>query len=237
MKDSRFIELLNLYVDQQLTGTEVAELENEIQRTPHRRRTYQQYCRMQKACTVLFEHDRSQAPSSRTLSRALAEADRKIVAFPEERSFRTRGTYAAGVAAMAACVAFLFVRHNPSPSPTAIVPVEATAVAVAPAVMPVAQPVIIPPADPRDDAARPTYYSVLSARQLAHTAQLGETESSHADQTFDWMQRVELPPLRRISVEELAFDTTPTARTTATASANRRSTGAQYENAAFQFQK
>lgn len=239
MKHSRFIELLNLYVDQQLTPSEAAELEDEIQRAPQRRRTYRQYCRMQKGCAVLFEQDRHHAPSSARLARALADADRKITAFPEERSVRSRGIYAAGAAAMAACVAFLFVRYNSAPSSDAAVPVGAVSVAVAPAAVPVAQPVVIPPADPATTRAAGSYYSVLGARQLASGERNTDIAAAGAPedrQAFDWMQRVQLRPLRRISAEELAFETTPTMRATPATLSGERST-VQYENAAFQFQR
>ena len=82
MKESRFIELLNLYVDQQLSPVEAAELEAEISKNPVRRRTYQQYCRMQKACNRLFEEERAQAPGSVTLSKALSDADRNAASVP-----------------------------------------------------------------------------------------------------------------------------------------------------------
>jgi hypothetical protein len=36
MKDNRFIELLNLYIDRQITAEETAELESEIQNSPQR---------------------------------------------------------------------------------------------------------------------------------------------------------------------------------------------------------
>ena len=55
MKDSKFIELLNLYLDQQIEPAEAALLEEEIARHPARRQTYQQYCRMHRACTLMFE--------------------------------------------------------------------------------------------------------------------------------------------------------------------------------------
>src|SRR3954471_19354076 len=120
MKETRFIELLNLYVDQHLSGEDASELEAEILRNPKRKRTYQQYCRMQKACTRLFENERIQAPASPALSRALAEADRKIVAFPETPKIWIRSPYVAGFAAVAACVAFALVRMNRMPESSGV---------------------------------------------------------------------------------------------------------------------
>ena len=42
MKDTRFIELVNLYVDRQISAEETAELETEIQANPRRRQVYQE---------------------------------------------------------------------------------------------------------------------------------------------------------------------------------------------------
>ena len=42
MKDNRFIELLNLYIDRQITVAETAELEAEIQQNPKRQAVYRQ---------------------------------------------------------------------------------------------------------------------------------------------------------------------------------------------------
>ena len=56
MKDSEFTELLNLYLDHEISAADAARLEAEVQINPNRRRVYQEYCRMQKACKLLA-HD------------------------------------------------------------------------------------------------------------------------------------------------------------------------------------
>ena len=43
MKDNRFIELLNLYIDRQITVAETTELEAEIQQNPKRQAVYRQH--------------------------------------------------------------------------------------------------------------------------------------------------------------------------------------------------
>ncbi|MGH7996623.1 MAG: anti-sigma factor family protein [Opitutaceae bacterium] len=53
MKDSEFIELLNLYVDQEIDEESARRLEAEVQADPNRRRVYRQYCMMHKACALL----------------------------------------------------------------------------------------------------------------------------------------------------------------------------------------
>ena len=61
MKESKFIELLNLYIDRQISPEEAARLEEEILHNPRHRRIYQQYCRMHRACTLVLENIRAQA--------------------------------------------------------------------------------------------------------------------------------------------------------------------------------
>jgi len=248
MKETRFIELLNLYVDQQLTATEATELEGELKRSPSRRRTYQQYCRMQKGCALLFEQDRQSAPSTSKLSRALAQADRKIIAFPGQRNvWLQRGLYATGVAAMAACVALVFVGQT-SVSNNALQaskPAPAAAVAsvepVAPAT-PTVQTVAIPPADPQTQKMRKLYYSVLPARQFVPVKVVsvnGESVANTEERPdFAWMKNLELAPMRPVSVEELMSGTnSQDQEQTHNFIDSRRSPQGMYENAAFQFQK
>ena len=50
MKESKFIELLNLYIDQQISPEDAALLEEAILQNPRRRQIYRQYCRMHKDC-------------------------------------------------------------------------------------------------------------------------------------------------------------------------------------------
>jgi hypothetical protein len=245
MKESRFIELLNLYVDQQLTAAEAVELEMEIKHDPARRQTYHQYCQMQKACTQLFEQERNGAPASSALARALVDANRKIVAFPEERSFwRQRGMYAAGFAAVAACVAIVLVRQTPAhtiASPVAVVPATMSVAATTPPVLPAAaQSVTIPPAD-NTISSRPAYFSVLAASRLGSLKNISSNtgiDSEEERQNFDWMKRVNLPPLRRTDTEALTFDLKANIPLPTTIEApSRRPVQNNYENTAFQFQQ
>lgn len=151
MKESRFIELLNLYVDHQLTPQEAAELDAALRGNPARRRTYQQYCRMQKACAVLFENERASAPSSPALARALADADRKIFGLPDlaepARGWRNILTWGSGLAAAAAaCVAAIVVlRTEPvQPAQNARTAAATSAIAVQTPAAPVASAATAP---------------------------------------------------------------------------------------------
>jgi anti-sigma factor RsiW len=247
MKDSRFIELLNLYVDQQLTAAEAVELEAELQHNPASRRTYQQYCRMQKACAQLFEQECQGAPSTSTLSRALAQADRKVVAFPEQRpQWRQRGVFAAGVAAMAACVALVFVRQGAAPaagpvaSSSAPAPMTVAVAAVEPTVSSV-QTVSIPPADPQTKTLR-SAYAVFPVRQFVPVQVVsanGETLGQAEEQAdLNWMKNVELAPMRAVNADELTAESNSNLQQPARIYINnRRPVQEQYEKAAFSFQK
>jgi hypothetical protein len=113
MKDREFIELLNLYVDREISAGDALRLEREVASDAERRAIYDQYCRMQKACTMLSEQ---------LLRSAADETTPSVAAFPRQR----RWVYvplAAGLAA-ALAVAVLSVR-NPgggpagAPEPTA----------------------------------------------------------------------------------------------------------------------
>lgn len=55
MNDRQFIELLNLYVDNEIGPEDALRLEAEVLTHPERREVYRQYCRMQKACSMLSE--------------------------------------------------------------------------------------------------------------------------------------------------------------------------------------
>jgi anti-sigma factor RsiW len=139
MKDTRFIELINLYVDRQISPEETAELEAEIQASPRRRSVYRQYCQMHHATKLVYESFRSQADQP-----AGAETPRQpgsIAHFASRRRAqqRARWVYATGGLAAAACLAFVFARLNlPAKAPA-----EATLPAVAAATVAV-QPVATP---------------------------------------------------------------------------------------------
>src|SRR5471032_2854782 len=92
MNDREFIELLNLYLDREISAVDALRLESEVVADPKRREVYDQYCRMQKACTML----------SLEQVEASDLADRNIVNFPS-RSGWSLGPTALGLAAALAC--------------------------------------------------------------------------------------------------------------------------------------
>jgi hypothetical protein len=111
MKESKFIELLNLFIDQQISKEDAAALEEEIMQNPRRRQIYSQYCRMHRACTMVLDRYNAQDETENPLE--------KIVAFEKPRSAKWK-YYATGLAA-AACVAFVAVQtvFRPGRAPSA----------------------------------------------------------------------------------------------------------------------
>jgi hypothetical protein len=93
MNDREFIELLNLYVDREISAEDALRLETEVATDPGRRRIYDQYCRIQKACTLLSED----FPDTVAI-----HPEHNVIAFPGARTWHL-GTVVAGMAAAAAC--------------------------------------------------------------------------------------------------------------------------------------
>lgn len=105
MKDTRFTELVNLYIDRQISATEAAELEAELKADVRRRQTYQEYCRIHRATKLVFESFRenagSPADSTPVQVGALARFEN------QQRQRRGRWIAAVGGLAAAACVALV----------------------------------------------------------------------------------------------------------------------------------
>ena len=55
MKTDKFIELLNLYIDEEIDSSEVALLEAEIAKNSDRRKIYNEYCQIHQASCLLGE--------------------------------------------------------------------------------------------------------------------------------------------------------------------------------------
>ncbi len=219
MKDAKFIELLNLYVDHQITAEDASLLEVEIQRSPERRRIYREYCQMQKACNLLAENFATTTP-----------AGGKVVDFPRAtRSRMTLATYTMGALAAAACLAVVFVQRGrfaetelaASPASSAIMSNVATS---------------LPPA--ASVAVVPTLVSARPALQPAFGG-LGRQESAVntslvASVPLDWMNRVQL---QRVPAQDIWFESRPSAQPGDLVFRSPRSTEAQTTLAAFRFQR
>lgn len=198
MNDSEFIELLNLYVDHEITAADAARLEAEVQANPRRHQIYRQYCRMQKACTLLTqEFQTAGAPAQ----------SGKVVAFdaPVRRSSRYGQVVAFGGLAAAACVAVFFgLRQRDNGVGGAPVaqqrPVDATSTLKPGLVHAVSLPT------PQTGLAGNRL--LLSGNAQAEALMAAAVEQT--DSKFEWMRTVQLTPLQqRVPADNLRFDNTP----------------------------
>jgi anti-sigma factor RsiW len=236
MNQSRFIELLNLYIDDQITADEAAELENAVASDPERQRTYAAYCRMHRACSLIGQHERLHAPASLAFERALRDADRKIAAASRAPRFHPMwGVGLAGVAAMAACIAFVVTRSPqvtaPDAAPVTVAGMSAPTMTVRLRPMPV---VALDNADRIE--ARPVF-----AHQAYALAVHDNQETADAD-TVDravaaWAQRVQLDSRKPVLAEDMAFETRSTIHPDNRVFRSRRPMQATAEFTAYQFQR
>ncbi len=108
MKDTRFTELVNLYIDRQISPDEAAEFEQEIQTNPQRRQIYHHYCQMHRATKLVYESfrahvDETERPAARPVA-TIAHLHNR------QNARRSRWLYAAGSLAAAASLALVFSR-------------------------------------------------------------------------------------------------------------------------------
>ena len=147
MKDNRFIELLNLYIDRQITAEETAELEAEIQENPKRQAVYRQYCQIHAATKLVYDSFRTNATEQPALP-----ADRAgVVELFETKRRRNHFAYYAGGLAAAACLALVFLNQTSTPKTGALTVATTTEkqpVAARPAVAVVAAVASVKPAEP-----------------------------------------------------------------------------------------
>lgn len=220
MKDSKFLELLNLYLDHEISAADAALLEAEIQASPQRRRLYTQYCQIQKACTVLTHDFRSQAP---------AVPSTNVVQFPRRQSTARVVAYAGTFLAAAACIALVFVSRSrldqnvsiPNASPGTSQMVH-FAPSLANATLAKGQTL-----------ARPALQTVFSG--LVNENPANETKfAAEGRAQLEWMNSVQF---QRVPLEELRFDNRPELQSDGRASRSRRLLQQQVEMTAFRFQR
>jgi hypothetical protein len=244
MKESKFVELLNLYVDQEISPPEAALLEEEIQHNPERRRVYLQYCRMHRASAVLFESFRSETvPTGSKLAEAARAADEKVVAFPAiTPRHSVRWAYAAGLVAVAACVAFVFVRQPAAEkarpndganlAQSAVTPVRSAAVQPA-TVSPVAFSPANAPMTRREFT--PVFVTRTLEAQEATAAEVALADANRAG--LEWMQRFRLPPVQNLSLRNLVFESQPASPQEQRTFSSPLPVQVNVEKAAFQYQR
>lgn len=81
MTDDVFEDLVNLYLDKEITSAQLDILRQELERNPHRQRVFQSYCRMHQAthfaalsqCPVIPTLGKSMAPGPHLLSHFIAK--------------------------------------------------------------------------------------------------------------------------------------------------------------------
>lgn len=173
MKDHRFIELVNLYIDRQISPAEATELETELQANPRRRQVYQQYCRMHRATQLVYESFRQEAGREAPQS---ATQGGSLVRLEGARRRRDRWAYAVAGMAAAACVGLIVSRTFLADGsvPTTLAEVTPSSAITSPAPTRVA--VEIPPAAPALEVRSPLtlqadYQSMLASFQLSEPTQ------------------------------------------------------------------
>jgi hypothetical protein len=211
MKDSEFTELLNLYLDHEISAADAARLEAEVMSNPARHRIYQDYCRMQKACKLLAAEFETGTPTG---------TPGRVVAFDQGRSLR-RGAawrYASGALAAAAClaVAFLTISH--------FRPVGDSTVAAAPASLREDQVVIAAPETVANrsipqtvtmpvnrPASQANWFQpvALGGAKAGSGLRYYFTDGTSSGAQFDWLRNVRLAPIQRVSIEEFRFAKVP----------------------------
>lgn len=223
MKDTKFIELLNLYLDHQLTPEETALLEAEVRKSPARRALYRQYCQMHKACTQVGARFQKSAPEPRRVTPAAQRPRRSGLAL-----------YATGLMAAAACVAIVLV--NLPGDGAGVVPAESapepTGAAVAAVELPLPTVPLMPALAPR----QAELHTVFSTRTLARLAEESAPEAMFvADrERFDWMNQLHLMPLQP---EPLLFELAPALTPDTRTFRSQRPYYGTAEMTAFQFQR
>ncbi len=192
MKDQRFIELVNLYIDRQITAGETAELEAEMQGNPRRRAIYRQYCQLHTATKQVYDSFRTEAASPHA---AGATAGRVVLTDFQPRSRLNWIHYAGGLTAVA-CLALVMVSFNANSRPAAetmaqIKPAPAVQLAT---VAPVAPAVVTPAAAaPGITSLRnnlnvePDYAAMLATlrREEQRSFANGDTQTGRVPSLFD----------------------------------------------------
>jgi len=204
MKDSTFIELLNLYVDQEISSEDAALLEHEIAINPQRKKVYQQYCRMHRATEVLGASFKAEEiPSGSKLARAARNADDKIARFPQRKSeaFSWGWFTAGGLVAAAACATFVFLNVSSSGSKPSGSQVAAVQV---PAATPVKTPVVEAVQPAQLQAVKP----VLVARSLQQALPTDRVmlRGTATASSLDWMNQVQIPAVKGLTIDDHPFD-------------------------------
>jgi hypothetical protein len=212
MNDREFIQLLNLYVDREISASDALRLESEVVANPKRREVYDQYCRMQKACTMLCEEEVG----------ASAPAEHNIVNFPA-RSAWSLGPTALGLAAALACAVGIitFKLHE-----------ARTAQAYALAAANVSNAPAARAAD--SDAMKPVF--VVSRFPVDTAVATTRFDAAKVDQ-LNWIGNVQMPPVFTAPSQELMAPKTDIKAAALADAQAERDSQEPTEMTAFRFQR
>ncbi|HZZ20729.1 MAG TPA: hypothetical protein VFE25_15240 [Opitutaceae bacterium] len=213
MKDREFIELLNLYVDREISAADALRLESEVVANPKRREVYDQYCRMQKACTMLSEEEiGASAPAA------------NIAHFPSSPSW-SFGPAALGLAAAIACAVGIitFKLHE-----------QRTAQAYAAVAANVSNAAKVAPATDAD-AMKPVF--VVSRMPVDTAVATTRFDGAAKVDQLDWIGNVQMPPVFTASNQEFLTPKTDIKAAAIADAQAERDSQEPAEMTAFRFQR
>ncbi len=184
MNDERFIEMLNLYIDRELSGAEIDEIEEAIASSPERQKIYAQYCRIERATQHLLNETDVPQPRIAELIAAARSDDNTVEFEPAPKAPKTRwlgwGTSVASLAA--ACLAIVFIMQ-PADEPAGETAVAAPAVETA-------VPAFI------DDSAYQTVFVLDDDRSSDRLERMRPASDS-----FAWMNQLQFAPIERSQID------------------------------------
>lgn len=227
MNDERFIELLNLYIDRELSAEDAREVEEAIAASPERRKIYSQYCKLHCACQQLLAPAvKAPKPSIAALvAAAMTRDDDQVVAFdptpaatPAAATVRpsSGSGWGWGMATgmMAACAAFAVYLGTARVDPGSIATTSAPAGAPT---MAANSPRAATPVGTDDNAA---LSNDNPAAQAYRTVFVLEPQSSNGTRSnlrlattnansdpFAWMNQMTFAPIQPVRLDALEFQT------------------------------
>jgi hypothetical protein len=199
MKDQEFIEMLNLYLDHEISVEDAARLEAEVQRNPARYRVYREYCQMHKACALLSPAPAAEAPA--------------VATFESPSRTWVNPFALGGLMAAAAAMAFVFLNQRPVAAPAANgrasvaeTPVAAPApkeslASVSPAPRNIGQTVTVSIPLGRSD-----YQPSLATQTLRWNVNEAAAPQVQ-DARFNWIETLQLASVPQVPADSLRFET------------------------------
>jgi predicted anti-sigma-YlaC factor YlaD len=243
MKDSEFMELLNLYLDHEISAADAARLEAEVQNNPARRQIYREYCRMQKGCALVAQDFQTEQPPA---------TDRKVVAFEAaNRRSRMASLYTVGTFAAAACIAIVLVSRNreasgqdaaaqvpaiaqTAPTNSASEKPNSTIAANSQVPSALVQTVSLPTRTSQPSSAATNPLSLAANAQADALAAAVE----EANAQFAWLRNTQVSPMQQpVSLDQLRFESQPGLRVENRTYGSRQPVQGTAEWVAFRFQR